>query len=86
MVISLLSEGDASLLDCGVPCHPAPDPAAYPTITKPSQWHFASHDPFFKPKQIAEVRQKMEGRGVVFEQTVHERESKDFVRVMGSAN
>lgn len=74
MVIHLLSSSDNSLLDCGIVCHPAPDKSAYPKITRPNQWHFADHDTFFKDKDIADVRQGIEGRGVVFEQHVYDRE------------
>lgn len=73
MVIHLLSFGDNSLLDCGIICHPAPDKAAYARITKPNQWQLADHDMAFKPKDIAEVKQAMEGRDVVFEHTVYDR-------------
>lgn len=75
MVIHLLSSGDASSIDCGVPCHPTPDKASYSKITKPSQWHLADHDTFFADKAIAELRQVMEAREADFECTVHERKS-----------
>jgi dienelactone hydrolase len=71
MVMHLLSTGDASLLACGIPCHPTPDKTIYPKITKPTQWHLASHDYMFGDKHIAAMRQAMEGRDLIFDYTVY---------------
>lgn len=73
MVIHLLTQGDDSPLTCGIVCHPAPE-KGYGHITRPSLWHFADHDMVFKDKHIADVRQALEGKNVVFEHTIYERE------------
>jgi dienelactone hydrolase len=72
-----MSKGDASLLKCGVICHPSPEGKdLYGAITFPTQWHLASHDMRFKDPQIAELRQAVEKKSdVITEITVHPGES-----------
>jgi hypothetical protein len=71
MVHHLLFPGPNSPLTCGVICHPGPE-GAYEKITKPTMWVLAEQDDIFKPKDIAALRQGMEGRDVVFEHTIYE--------------
>lgn len=74
MVIHLLAEGTTCPLSCGIICHPAPEKGYYTQITAPSMWHLADHDMVFKDSAIATLRQEMQGRNVVFEHTIYERE------------
>ncbi|GFZ50016.1 hypothetical protein JCM24511_07769 [Saitozyma sp. JCM 24511] len=73
VIVHLMSKGDASLLKCGVICHPSPEGKdLYGAITFPTQWHLASHDMRFKDPQIAELRQAVEKKSdVITEITVH---------------
>lgn len=69
-----MSKGDASLLKCGVICHPSPEgKELYEAITLPTQWHLASHDMRFKDPQIAELRQVIDkkSKDIITEITVH---------------
>jgi dienelactone hydrolase len=73
MVLHLLALPN-SPIDCGVICHPSPDPSRYPKIQNPSSWHLASDDMSFKPKNVNKLKEVMEKRaaeGVVFECEVH---------------
>lgn len=61
-------------LDCGVICHPQPDAVLWSLITKPTQWHLASHDSMFNDKKIAQLAQIFEqkqNKEVEFSYVVH---------------
>ncbi|WVQ79294.1 hypothetical protein IAT38_001391 [Cryptococcus sp. DSM 104549] len=82
MVAYFLSLGAASPLTCGVLCHPSADPTWWKTMTKPSLWHLADHDPMFTEKKIKEFNEVFERKkreeGVEYGVTVYHDTSHGF--------